>query len=252
MPAVTWVTATPFFPCDGATCYETRMTEAIDPAPFDLLQWLPEVACADFHQMARRRGYAPGELIYSQGDQGGEMFRVVEGSVRLSVTRTDGRELLYLLFEPGDCFGVSTLIDGEPLPQTAEAGHDLELQIVTKAAFDELRQRHRTFDDALIRLATRHMRLLSGLFADASLQDMSARVASRILSVARSFGRPGDDGIELSIALSQTELAAMVGGARQTVNKVIMQFRRDGLLSIRNGRLVIHSTRALKSLASGR
>jgi CRP-like cAMP-binding protein len=96
------------------------------------------------------------------------------------------------------------------------------------------------------------MRLLSGLFADASLQDMSARVASRILSVARSFGRPGDDGIELSIALSQTELAAMVGGARQTVNKVIMQFRRDGLLSIRNGRLVIHSTRALKSLASGR
>jgi len=122
---------------------------------------------------------------------------------------------------------------------------------VAKTAFDGLRYRHRAFDDALIRLATRHMRLLSGLFADASLQDMSARVASRILSVARSFGRPGDDGIELSIALNQTELAAMVGGARQTVNKVIMQFRKDGLLSSRGGRLIIHSIDRLQRLASG-
>lgn len=128
----------------------------------------------------------------------------VEGSVRLSVTRADGRELLYLLFEPGDCFGVSSLIDAESRPQTAAASRDLKLQFLNKAAFDELRMRHRAFDDALVRLATRHMRLLSGLFADASLQDMSARVATRILAVAHSFGRPDEDGTELSIKINQT------------------------------------------------
>jgi CRP/FNR family transcriptional regulator, cyclic AMP receptor protein len=228
------------------------MASGIHHAPFDLLQWLPEAACADFRRMARHRGYGAGELIYAQSDEGGEMFRIVEGTVRLSVTRADGRELLYLLFEPGDCFGVSSLIDGEPRPQTAEASRDLKLQIVNKAAFDDLRLCHRAFDDALVRLATRHMRMLSGLFADASLQDMAARVASRILAVAHSFGRPGPDGTELSITISQTELAAMVGGARQTINKLIMQFRRDGLMSTRNGRIVIHSIEALKDRASGR
>jgi CRP-like cAMP-binding protein len=95
------------------------------------------------------------------------------------------------------------------------------------------------------------MRLLSGLFADASLQDMSARVASRIVAVARSFGRVADDGIEISIAINQTELAAMVGGARQTINKVVMQFQKDGLVIVRNGRLIIRSIDALQSRASG-
>lgn len=228
------------------------MSEEIEPAPFDLLQWLPDSARADFVKAARRRSYAPGELIYGQGDQGGEMFRVVTGSVRLSVTRADGRELLYLLFEPGDCFGVSTLIDNEPLPQTAEAGRGLEVQTLSKAAFDELRRQHRAFDDALIRLSTRHMRLLSGLFADASLQETSARVASRLLALARSFGRVGEDGVELSIALNQSELAAMVGCARQTLNKVIGRFHKDGILSIRSSRLVLHCLDDLRRRASGR
>lgn len=115
------------------------MTQGTGHAPFDLLQWLNDAAHTDFHEVSRRRSYAGGELIYAQGDIGTEMFRIVEGRVRLSVTRADGRELLYLLFEPGDCFGVSTLIDGEPRPQTAEASDKLELQSLGKAAFDALR-----------------------------------------------------------------------------------------------------------------
>jgi CRP/FNR family transcriptional regulator, cyclic AMP receptor protein len=97
---------------------------------------------------------------------------------------------------------------------------------------------------------TRHMRLLSGFVSDANLQDISARVASRIVAAARSFGKPGEAGIELAISLSQAELGLMVGGARQTVNRVLRQFQRDGLLSVRNGRLVIHSLEGLRVRAS--
>jgi CRP/FNR family transcriptional regulator, cyclic AMP receptor protein len=226
------------------------MSLSSDPAPFDILQWLPKEARIEFNATARRRRCVRGELIYSQGEPGSEMFRLVSGAVRLSVTRSDGRELLYLLFEPGDCFGVSTLIDGDARPHTAEAGKNLELQVLGRTAFNRLRAGYREFDDALLRLVTRHMRLLSGFVSDANLQDISARVASRIVAAARSFGKPCEAGIELAISLSQAELGLMVGGARQTVNRVLRQFQRDGLLSVRNGRLVIHSLEGLRARAS--
>jgi CRP-like cAMP-binding protein len=223
-----------------------------EPAPFDIFQWLPEQARIEFDAAARRRHYVQGEFIYGQGESGDEMFRLVSGAVRLSVTRSDGRELLYLHFQPGDCFGVSTLIDGEGRPQMAEAREDLELQVLGRAEFNRFRARYREFDDALLRLVTRHMRLLSGFFEDSNLEDVSARVASRIVATARSFGKPCEAGIELAINLSQAELALMVGSTRQTVNRVVQQFQKDGLVSVRNGRLVIHSIDELRARISFR
>jgi CRP/FNR family cyclic AMP-dependent transcriptional regulator len=219
------------------------------PSPFDIFQWLPKEVQTAFTRAARQRHCAQGELIYGQGERGEQMFRLLSGSVRLSVARSDGRELLYLLFEPGDCFGTSSLIDGDRRPQTAEAGSELEIQVLGKPAFDRLRSEHRAFDDALLRLMSRHMRLLSGFFADAHLDDITARVASRIVATALSFGTPSDGGIALSVALSQAELALMVGGSRQTVNKVLQQFQKEGLVTVKGGRLVIRSIAGLRNRA---
>lgn len=226
------------------------MTINLSSSPFDVFQWLPDEICAEFSHLARLRHYAPGELIYCQGESGARMYRLVSGAVRLSVIRADGKELLYVMFEPGDCFGVSSLIDGESLPHTAAAVGDTEIQTIGRSGFERLRAEHREFDDALLRLVSRHMRLLSGFLADAHLEDMTARVASRIVATARSFGQPTESGISLSIALSQAELALMVGGTRQTVNKVIQQFQHGGLVSMKGGRLTVHSIEGLLRIAS--
>ncbi|WP_157220939.1 Crp/Fnr family transcriptional regulator [Flavisphingomonas formosensis] len=217
------------------------------PSPFDMTQWLPEGACRAFHAATRRIRYAQGELIYSQGDIGNAMYRLLSGAVRLSVARADGRELLYLLFQPGDCFGVSSLVDGGPLPQTAEAAEDIEMEVLSKTAFMTLRAQDRAFEDALLRLTTAHMRALSAFFANAHLEDLSARIAGRILAAAQGFGESTGDGISLTITLSQSELARMVGGSRQSVNKILQQFHREGLLGTTGGRLIIHSTAGLKA-----
>ena len=220
------------------------------PSPFDLTQWLSNEARDAFHAEARRKRLRQGEIVYCQGDLGEGMYRLISGAIRLSVFRADGRELLYLLFEPGDCFGMSALIDDEPLPQTAEAASDLEVEVVGRAAFGRLRAQHRSFDDALLRVVTRHMRALSTFFAEAHLKGMPARVAGRVLAAAKSFGQPAKEGICLSIPLSQSELARMVGGSRQTVNKVLQDFHQDGIISISGGRLLIHSISDLEERAA--
>lgn len=82
-------------------------------SPFDLFQWLTPDALSAADRAARTIAVPARGTIYRQSDPGEAMYRIVRGTVRLSVMRGDGRELLYQLFEPGGCFGTSSLVDGE-------------------------------------------------------------------------------------------------------------------------------------------
>ncbi|HEX7854855.1 MAG TPA: Crp/Fnr family transcriptional regulator [Sphingobium sp.] len=220
-----------------------------EPSPFDIYQWLPLDVRAAFESEAREHHFHKGDHVYIEGDPGDAMYRLKSGSVRLSVADADGRELLYLLFEPGDCFGISSCIDDEPRPHTARANSDIELQVLSKAAVDRLRTLHRPFDDAIMRLLARHMRMLSQFFAETSLKSLRERVASRLLSTARSFGLKGPGGIVLSIDLSQSELAFMVGSSRQSINKTLQRFRDEELIEIDHGKVIITDLDRLRSVA---
>ncbi|AMK21104.1 CRP/FNR family transcriptional regulator [Sphingobium sp. TKS] len=177
------------------------------------------------------------------------MFRIVSGSVRLSVMGEDGRDLLYQLFGPGDCFGTSSVIDGEPRPQTADAHEDVELQLLDRTTIDRLRLTHFEINSALLKLLSRHMRLLSDHFAGATLNEVSFRLAQRLTDIAQTFGETNTEGIALSTRLSQSELAAMVGTTRQTVNRMLQRFQEQGWLSIRNGAIVLTNLPALEIAA---
>ena len=218
-------------------------------APFDLLQWLSEEAGRAFTAAARRRRVPARNTIYAQSDDGQEMFRLVSGSVRLSVMGADGRDLLYQLFGPGDCFGTSSLVDGEPRPQTAEAFDAVELQVLDRAAIDSLRRDFPEMNDALMKLLSRHMRLLSDYFAGATLDEVSFRLAQRLVDVAETFGVAGEGGIALSTRVSQSELAAMVGTARQTVNRKLQNFQDKGWVAIRDGAITFTNLPALRTAA---
>jgi len=127
---------------------------------FDLLQWMDEPVRRAFASLAKRRRYAAGQVIYLHSEPGNEMFRLVSGSVCMSVMHGDGRKVIFLLFEPGDCFGESSLIDGAPRPQTAEALTSVEVDVLDLNSFNFLRTQYRSFNEALLRLLARQMRFV--------------------------------------------------------------------------------------------
>ncbi len=206
---------------------------------FDMASWLPAAQQQLFARLARRRTYRASQTIYTQGEAGEEMFRIIEGSVRLSVLGLDGREVTFLLFGPGDCFGVSSLVDGAPRPQTAEALTGVTIEAIDRAAFAELRQSGRAFDEALLRLLATQMRAVSIFYTEAQLASLRQRVLRRLDEAMNSFGTEGEGGMRLSLRLSHTELAAMVGSSRQSVGKILQQLQAEGLIRIEYGNILI-------------
>ncbi|MCJ2180736.1 Crp/Fnr family transcriptional regulator [Novosphingobium album (ex Hu et al. 2023)] len=218
-------------------------------ALFDLMQWLSEDCRKAFEAAARIVRMPAGRIIYAQSDPGDEMYRLLAGSVRLSVIGPDGRDLLFTFFGPGACFGTSSLVDGELRPQTAEAFDSVELQVISRSAISAIRRDYPEMNDALLRLLSRHMRLLSDYFAGAALDDVAFRLAQRLVDIGDTFGVPQSGRIPLSRKISQSELASMVGAARQTVNRILQEFQRKGWVSMEAGGIVLTNFPALRDVA---
>jgi len=194
-------------------------------AAFDVFAFLSDATRGAFKAAARTRRLSGGQLVYQQGDIGAEMLRVVSGAVRLSLLRPDGRELVLVAFQPGDCFGVSSLVDHRPLPHTATAVGQIELQVIGAEAFAALRAGHRDFDTALLGLFCAQMRMLSAHLADATLEDVPHQLIRRLLELPRSGSAASPE-----VRTSQAELALMFGVARQTINRLLSALEREGLI----------------------
>ncbi|HUH08883.1 MAG TPA: Crp/Fnr family transcriptional regulator, partial [Egibacteraceae bacterium] len=78
----------------------------------------------------------------------------------------------------------------------------------------------------------------TGQTADLVFLDLQGRVAKLLVGLAETHGRPGEDGIELDLKLTQSEVGAMVGGSRQSVNQILQSFEHRGYLE-RRGRDVV-------------
>ena len=212
-----------------------------------MMPWLDPEAASAFKAVARPRNLKAGQTIYMQDDPGSEMYRVVSGHVRLTTRHPDGKEAVFLRFVPDDCFGVSSLVDDGMRPQTAECLSDVQLDVIDRRDFEMLRNNHRSFVDALLRLLARQMRIVSAHYARSSILSLSARIALRLIELAEFDSRARDN--LLAVHLPQSELAAMTGASRQSVNPILQQLQRSGLIRIENRRIIITDLPALTRAA---
>ena len=206
---------------------------------FNLLDWMEPDASEALNRAMHSRTYRAGQSIYDQGADASEMFRILNGFVRLSVRGEDGSEAVFLFFGPGDFFGVTSLVDHNGRPHTAEALTTVTLDVMGSRDFALLRALHPSFNDALMRLFIEQMRAASLQLANTHLHRLSARIAKRILELL-DIGKFTDDGeAQPPPQISQSELAAMVGTSRQSANKVLQSFQADGLIDVRRKMIVV-------------
>jgi CRP/FNR family cyclic AMP-dependent transcriptional regulator len=171
---------------------------------------------------ARAVDLARNDVLFAEGDPAAAVYVVVSGRVGiLKRAGESARESLVALMEAGDVFGEMGLFDGGGRSAQARA---LEACTLLEVPYPVLRRaleaRPEALWDVLALLAGR-IRATDETLADAMLLDVPGRTAKRLLELAG----PGDGS---GPAITQEELAAMVGASRERVNKAIAGFVRRG------------------------
>lgn len=190
---------------------------------------------------ARPLRLAQGELLYLQGEPTANardgIWGVVSGAIRLSVMHENGNEAILAIAEAGNWFGETALLEDLPRAATATAQEDSELLAVSAEHFTAL-MRDAGFAGAIARLEAQRLRAALGLVADMALHSTRARLARRLLMLAR-----GDlthaSSARSTIAASQDHLAMMLGVGRTTLNTELRGLARTGAIALRYGQVEV-------------
>jgi CRP/FNR family transcriptional regulator, cyclic AMP receptor protein len=187
-------------------------------------------------------------VLFRKGDPGTHMVVVVRGRIKVCTHSEDGKELVLNLINPGEVVGEIALLDGSDRTADAVTLTDSDLLILERRDFIPFLQRHPDSCMRLFAVLCDRLRKTSELLEEALFLEGSSRLAKRLVHLAEVFGKPVPGGVKIDISLSQQQLGNMVGMSRESMNKQLKQWRRDGLIRIENGHYVLTDLDALRDL----
>ena len=192
----------------------------------------------------RRRRFRRGEVIFHEGDPGDALHVVAAGSVKIALESEDGTEAILVTLGPGESFGELALLDGSPRSASAVAVEPTETLALGRGALRELMSADDGLRDALLAGVATTLRRLTNQMAELHFLDLGGRLAVRLARLAR-VKDPTASSVTLDWPYTQSDLAAMIGGTRQSVNRLLNQLVDDGLVRIEEDTLVITDVNAL-------
>jgi CRP-like cAMP-binding protein len=170
-----------------------------------------------------------------------DLYFVRSGSVTLSFTNPDGRELVVNELRSGSFFGELGLITHRPRSLSAVAREKSELSIISRATFVELLDRDPIFARNLLQVVSQRLYVSTEREHALAFMDAPARLARLLLQYDEQASERG------YITVSQEELARRTGLTRQTVAKILGRWRRLGWLLTGRGKIVLLNWKAIQS-----
>lgn len=190
-----------------------------------------------------------GGTIFRKGDPGDLLFVIHRGRVKIGYGSSDGREVVLNLLGPPAVFGEVAVADGGVRTADATAVEVTELvSIGRRELFPFLRENPEAALQMMIALSSQ-VRWIAESFDDRLFLDLAPRLAKRLVFLGTHFGQHTDNGLRLGLSLPHRELAAHMNVTRESVNRLLQKWRKDGLIEERRGVMFLKSLAALQKIA---
>ena len=218
------------------------------PGPF--LAALTDVDAAELRALGRARSYASGDTIFHQGDDAGSVSVLLEGHVKVTSATPGGKEVILAFRGPGDVVGEVGAIAGSTRSSAVRALEPVVTLAVADADFRRFLDTHAHAAMNLVLMLIERLQIADAARMEFATHDVVGRLARRLVELSERFGEPCEGGIEVTLALSQEELAAWTAASRGAVAKAMRLLRELGWIETRRRHVVIRNIDALRDYAS--
>ena len=200
---------------------------------------------------AHMRRFQAGDTIFLMGAQHDSMLAVLSGQVKISMTSSEGREIVLAILPPGEVFGEIAMLDGKPRSADAKALTDCNLAVLERRDVLAALEGNPAAWRGLIEVLCSRLRRTDQHLVEFALLGLPARLAKALLRVIDGEGgetRRADG--RSSRRLTQHEFANLVGATRENVNKCLQEWRRVGIIRMEKRVISIADRDALEALAA--
>ncbi|MEH7525750.1 Crp/Fnr family transcriptional regulator [Bacillus sp. JJ1503] len=195
-----------------------------------------------------KRKIEKGTFLFQEGMKASELFIIESGLIQISKIVPDGRELTLRMCSTGDIIGELTLFCSAPRYMlSAKVIEGGEVAVIAQNELEErLKQEHQLALE-LMKWTSLQYRKTQTKFRDLILHGKKGALYSTLIRLSNSYGVISENGITLSIPLTNQELANFCGTSREVVNRMLGELRKKEIISVEKGIITIHSLNYLKN-----
>jgi CRP-like cAMP-binding protein len=190
------------------------------------------------------RHYKRGDLILIAGETEGALCYVCSGLVKVFKASPEGKEQVLRLIGAGYTFNDVPALDGGPNPASVAAVEPSVVYVIRRSGLRKLIATRPEVAEAVVLTLAKSLRHLVALVEDLSLRHVTARVAKILLDQETS----AQQGQQIH-RLTQTEMAALVGSAREVVGRALKELETAGIIEMRHGHAVVLNKERLRVMA---
>jgi CRP/FNR family transcriptional regulator, cyclic AMP receptor protein len=200
-----------------------------------LFSRLDDKALGNLEKAAIRRAYPKNTILISKGDKSDQLFVVLKGKLKVSITDASGKEIIMSLLGAGDYFGEMAMIDGESRSATIVTTQASEVLTISRDDF------HRTLMSSpelmfeLLKVLARKVRIATDKLESLAFEDVYGRLVKLLIQLAR----PHEDVWIVEDRLTHQEIANMIGSSREMVTRILKALTSGGYISIDRKRITI-------------
>lgn len=196
--------------------------------------------------------YPKGARLFIEGQPSDGIYLLCRGRVKLTAHSRNGKALILRIGTPGDVLALSSAISDSVLDTTAEALELCQVSFVRKADF---RRFLKANSDAGLNALQQINHQYKKACAQVRSLGLSTRVAERLASLLSEWSNeaPANNGsVHLKMSFSHEEIASMIGTSRETVTRLLRDFREQDLISIKGTDLYIQDKKKLDVAGNGK
>jgi CRP/FNR family transcriptional regulator, cyclic AMP receptor protein len=208
------------------------------------------------------RAYRRGERMILEGDQNDTTYLVLEGRVRVYTGTPEGNEVTLCVRGAGDLIGEMGALDpGGRRSASVIALEPVRCRVIAARELEAYLETHPGASLAMLRLVIRRLRGADRRRTEFGPYDATRRLARVLIEAAdevtagggsggrRDAGTRGTRGLQLGLALSQHELAGLIGASRESIARGLAELRRRGLVTTGRRAVTICDAEGLRRFA---
>ena len=196
-------------------------------------------------QRAHRRVFEAGRNVLTIEQPGEAVYIILHGTVKIHIEQSE-RDVILAILGSGDMLGEMSLIDSVGRSASAVTLESSLLLWMDKVTFNYILDNFPPVARNLVKIMSARVRLSDQLIQALATLDVNGRVARQLLAFAEKYGHEKNGGTQISIVLTQSDIADLVGASRKRVNQTMVSFKEQGLIDTdTEGRIAIKDSEGL-------
>jgi CRP/FNR family transcriptional regulator len=213
---------------------------------------LPQSTLTQLNSLRMSAFYPRGAILFVQGESPRGLFIFCSGQAKLSSNSKDGQSITFRRVERGEVVGLSNVISNEPYLASAETLEPSQVSFIPRLLFLQFL---RANPDVALGVA-RHLSMeLHRAWEQTNLLALApstqAKLAHFLLARGAQNGRETAEGVHIALNMTHDEIAHSIGASRESVTRILSDFRHRRLIRLSGGALIILQANELRVVMTG-